>query len=47
MTDITSVTEPNDTERTRRVKRSAILLGLVALGFYVAFILMSVLGVRT
>jgi hypothetical protein len=28
------------------VKRSAILLGLVALGFYLAFILMSVLGFR-
>jgi len=35
-----------DPERARRVKRSAVLLGLVALGFYVAFILMSVLGVR-
>ncbi|MFZ9708180.1 MAG: hypothetical protein ACO3CV_00920 [Steroidobacteraceae bacterium] len=40
--------EPGDNlERSRRVKRSAILLGLVALGFYVAFILMSVLGVRS
>ncbi|MGA1437439.1 MAG: hypothetical protein ACO35F_08160 [Ilumatobacteraceae bacterium] len=37
----------NDIERSRRVKRSAIALGVVALGFYVAFILMSVLGVRT
>jgi hypothetical protein len=36
----------NDNERARRVKRSAILLGIVALGFYFAFILMSVLGVR-
>jgi hypothetical protein len=35
-----------DTERARRVKRSAILLGLVALGFYLAFILMSVVGFR-
>ena len=35
-----------DNDRERRVKRSAILLGVVAVGFYVAFILMSVLGVR-
>lgn len=40
--------DPNDNaaERARRVKRSAILLGIVALGFYAAFILMSVLGFR-
>ena len=40
--------DPNNTEveRARRVKRSAILLGLVAFGFYLAFILMSVLGFR-
>ena len=37
---------PEDRERSRRVRRSAILLGLVALAFYVAFILMSVSGVR-
>jgi hypothetical protein len=36
-----------DPERSRRVRRSAILLGCVALGFYVAFIMMSVLGFRT
>jgi hypothetical protein len=35
-----------DIERARRVKRSAIILGLVALAFYVAFIAMSVLGIR-
>ncbi len=33
-------------ERSRRVKRSAIVLGLVAFAFYLAFILMSVLGFR-
>ncbi|MFM7396456.1 MAG: hypothetical protein ACKO42_04995 [Gammaproteobacteria bacterium] len=37
---------PADTERARRVKRSAIVLGLVAFGFYLAFILMSVMGFR-
>ncbi|MFM8845335.1 MAG: hypothetical protein ACKOGN_05500 [Gammaproteobacteria bacterium] len=36
----------NDAERARRVKRSAIVLGLVAFAFYAAFILMSVLGLR-
>ncbi|MFM8585002.1 MAG: hypothetical protein ACKOBU_00995 [Gammaproteobacteria bacterium] len=35
-----------EVERARRVKRSAIVLGLVAFGFYLAFILMSVLGLR-
>jgi len=35
-----------DTERDRRVRRSAIALGLVALAFYLAFILMSVTGFR-
>lgn len=38
--------QTTDTARSKRVRRSAILLGLVALGFYVAFIAMSVLGVR-
>ena len=42
--DMTSQNE--NTERSRRVKRSAIVLGLVAFGFYVAFIAMSVLGLR-
>jgi len=36
----------DDAGRSRRVKRSAIVLGLVAFGFYAAFILMSVLGLR-
>ena len=45
------MTEPDtnrqvDPDRARRVRRSAILLGLVALAFYVTFILMSVTGVR-
>ena len=35
-----------DADRARRVKRSAILLGLVAFAFYAAFILMAVLGLR-
>jgi hypothetical protein len=30
-------------EQRRRIRRSAILLGLVALSFYVAFIVMSVM----
>jgi hypothetical protein len=33
-------------EQSRRVKRSAIVLGLVAFALYLAFILMSVLGFR-
>ena len=37
---------PDDAEGSRRVKRSAILLGLVAASFYIGFILMSVLGWR-
>lgn len=36
-----------DVERTKRVKRSAILLGLVAFAFYATFILMAVLGFRS
>lgn len=35
-----------DLERGRRIRRSAITLGLVALAFYVAFIVMSVTGYR-
>ena len=39
-----NVNEQNVTEeQRRRVRRSAILLGMVALSFYVAFIVMSVL----
>jgi hypothetical protein len=33
-------------DRARRVRRSAIVLGLVALAFYVGFIAMAVTGVR-
>ena len=36
-----------DAERAKRVKRSAILLGLVAFAFYASFILMAVLGYRS
>lgn len=35
-----------DADRAKRVKRSAIILGLVAFAFYAAFILMAVLGYR-
>ena len=39
-----NVADQNVTEeQRRRVRRSAILLGLVALSFYVAFIVMSVM----
>jgi len=33
-------------DRSRRVRRNAILLGLIAFAFYAAFILMAVTGVR-
>jgi hypothetical protein len=33
-------------DRSRRVRRNAILLGMVAFAFYAAFILMAVTGVR-
>jgi hypothetical protein len=32
----------SDAERKRRIRRNAILLALLALGFYAAFIFMSV-----
>jgi hypothetical protein len=39
-----NVSDQNVTEeQRRRVRRSAILLGIVALSFYVAFIVMSVM----
>jgi hypothetical protein len=38
--------DTDQVERTRRVKRSAIVLGLVAFAFYAVFILMSVMGWR-
>ena len=37
-----NVNDANDEQR-RRVRRNAMLLGLVALSFYVAFIFMSVM----
>jgi len=36
----------DELERSRRLRRSAIALGIVAFAFYLAFILMSVLGFR-
>lgn len=33
----------DDADRQKRVKRSALLLGAVALAFYVGFIIMSVM----
>jgi hypothetical protein len=38
-------TGPSDEQR-RRIRRNAIVLALVALGIYVAFIASGVLGVR-
>jgi len=35
-----------DIERSKRVRRSAIVLGLIAFGFYASFILMAVTGYR-
>jgi hypothetical protein len=44
LTDPTPVTAHADyaAQRRARVRRSAIILGLIALGFYVTFIAMSV-----
>jgi hypothetical protein len=39
------VSGPSDEQR-RRIRRNAIVLALVALGIYVAFIASGVLGVR-
>ncbi len=36
----------DDASRKRRIRRNAIVLGMVALAFYVAFIAMAVTGVR-
>ncbi len=33
-------------DRSRRVRRNALVLGLVAFAFYAAFILMAVTGIR-
>ena len=37
----------DDAERARRVRRSAIALGLVAFAFYITFIVMTVTGFRS
>ncbi len=37
----------DDAERSRRVRRSAITLGLVAFAFYITFILLTVTGFRS
>jgi hypothetical protein len=37
----------DDAERSRRVRRSAIALGLVAFAFYITFIVMTVTGFRS
>lgn len=39
---MTAMTPEETSERRAKARRSAILLGLVALSFYVAFIIMSV-----
>jgi hypothetical protein len=39
---MTTLTPEQLSERRAKARRTAILLGLVALGFYVAFIVMSV-----
>ncbi|HET9473156.1 MAG TPA: hypothetical protein VFO82_04640 [Steroidobacteraceae bacterium] len=39
---MTALTPEQVNERRAKARRTAILLGLVALGFYVAFIVMSV-----
>ncbi len=39
---MTALTPEQVSERRARARRTAMLLGLVALGFYVAFIVMSV-----
>jgi hypothetical protein len=33
----------DDSERRRRIRRTAVLLGIVAIAFYLGFIVMSVL----
>ena len=40
--DMTPMTEQQISERRARARRTAILFGLIALSFYVAFIAMSV-----
>jgi hypothetical protein len=41
-----SATAVDERARAQRVRRSTIVLGLVAFAFYAAFILMAVTGVR-
>ena len=45
MSDPRVSSSPSDEQR-RRIRRNAIVLALVALGIYVAFIASGVLGVR-
>jgi hypothetical protein len=42
MEEMATMTPEEINERRAKARRTAILLGLVALGFYVAFIVMSV-----
>lgn len=42
MTGIPDTDTDSDSERRRKVRRSALLLGLLALAFYVVFIAMAV-----
>lgn len=42
MKEMATMTPEEISERRAKARRTAILLGLVALGFYVAFIVMSV-----
>ena len=46
---VRAVTGPQDPgeEQRRRIRRTTLLLALVALGIYVAFIVSSMMGVRT
>lgn len=39
--------KPDDAARRARVRRTTILLALVAASFYVGFILMNVMGARS
>jgi len=43
---IDSPAAPGDEERRRRARRTAIVLGLIAIGFYASFIAMSVMRSR-
>jgi hypothetical protein len=41
--DRTVMMSSDDTERRRRIRRTALLLGILAIVFYVGFIIMSVM----